>query len=397
MLYAAHAMQRLALEPIHLMAATGQMLLQPISQASTLRPAQASLEMLSRLTRDYRKPVFDLDVSEQVLDETPFAQLLHFTARDRVRDPQHFFLAAPLSGHHATLLRHTVDALLDHGAVTITDWRDARTIPVEAGRFGYDEFVDHLIRFFAVTAQKAERAPHAIAVCQPGPAMVAALTVMTRDSLPGRPASLSIISAPMDTAAAPTEVTRLAAARGIGWFERKVIHRVPFTEPGRGRRVYPGFLQLMGFMAMNPERHMEKQRTVFFDRMRGDDDAADRVVEFYDEYWSVLDVPAEFYLETIERIFQNRELACNTASHHGTAIDPGTVTDVALQTIEAGSDDVCAPGQTQAAHAILSGLSDDRRDHLLAEGVGHYGGFAGRRFRESILPRIATFARRHAG
>lgn len=396
MLYALHAMQRLALEPVHLMAEAGQMLLQPLAGNPATRPAQAMLEMTSRLTRDYGKPGFDLDVPERVIDETAFARLLRFNARPQVADPRLFFLAAPLSGHHATLLRHTVDALLDHGDVVITDWLDARTVPLDAGAFGLDDYADHLARFMAQASAGESRHLSAIAVCQPGPPTVTALTVMARDALPGTPASLSIISAPMDPAAAPTEVTDLAARHPMDWFERHVIHTVPFTETGRGRRVYPGFLQLMGFMAMNPERHMEKQRTAFWDRLHGNDDAADRVVEFYDEYWSVLDLPAEFYLDTIQRVFQDRELINGTATHHGQPIDPAIVTDLALQTIEAGADDVCAPGQTRAAHDILAGIPDARRDHLVAEGVGHYGGFAGSKFRQHVLPRLVAFATEHA-
>jgi poly(3-hydroxybutyrate) depolymerase len=181
----------------------------------------------------------------------------------------------------------------------------------------------------------------------------------------------------------------------MAWFERHVIHSVPVTEPGRGRRVYPGFLQLAGFMSMNPERHLEKQQTAFWDRLRGDDDAADRVIEFYDEYFSVLDLHADFYLETIDRVFQRRALVTGAATHRGQPIDPACVTALALQTIEADADDVCAPGQTVAAHAVLSGVPDHRRDHMVATGVGHYGGFAGSKFRRQVLPRLVAFASRH--
>ncbi|MBK1666755.1 hypothetical protein CKO28_01690 [Rhodovibrio sodomensis] len=396
MLYAMHAAHRMTLEPLHLLAEASQMLLQPFAAIPAIRPAQASLEMLSRMTRDYGKPTFDLDQPERVIQQTPFARLLRFDARAHVENPVLWFVAAPLSGHHATLLRHTVDALLDHGDVVITDWLDARTIPAEAGSFGIDDYVDHLIRFMAQAAAEGTRPLSAIAVCQPGPPMVAAMSVMARDGLPGTPSSLSIISAPMDPAAAPTQVTELAAQHSMAWFERNVIYPVPLTEPGRGRRVYPGFLQLAGFMSMNPERHMEKQQNVFFDRLAGNHDQADRVVEFYDEYWSVLDLPAEFYLQTIDQVFQRRTLATGQATYRDTAIDPSIVQDLALQTVEAGADDVCAPGQTVAAHRILAGLPEDKRNHFVADGVGHYGGFSGTRFRKNILPRMVAFATQHA-
>jgi len=399
MLYNMHAVQRMMLEPFNLAAEAGQMMLAPLAKASfSARAAHASLELISRVTRSYGKPEFGLDVAPAVVAEKPFCRLLHFKAREGAERGRQILLIAPLSGHHATLLRHTVDSFLDHGDVWITDWTCASQVPFGEGRFGIDDFTDYLLDFAPLVAAAAgPRGYHAIAVCQPGPALVSATTVMTASGRADRPRSITLISAPMDSEAAPTEVTRLAKSHSISWFKQNVIHTVPMSLPGAGRRVYPGFLQLAGFMAMDPERHAEKHMTLFFDRLSGQHDAAQKTVEFYDEYWSALDMDGDFYLQTIERIFQNRELMQGRATHRGQPIDPAQVTDVALQTIEGGKDDICAPGQTEAAHAIMRGLPEPLRDHYIEPEVGHYGGFAGSRFRRNILPRILDFADRHAG
>lgn len=398
MLYAAHATQRLMMEPVSVMAEAGQMMLAPFSDRSlTARTTQASLEMISRATRSYDKPAFDLDVEETVLVERPFGRLLHFKCRHDIEKPRNWFVAAPLSGHHSTLLRHTVDTLLETGDVTITDWTCGSRVPVNKGTFSLDDYVAYLIEFMQVLAMRASKRPfHAIAVCQPGPALVMAATVQT---LSGgvRPASMTLISAPMDAEAGPTEVTKLASSHSEDWFRQNVIHSVPFGRPGAGRRVYPGFLQMLGFMSMDPDRHIEKHYNLFMDRLVGNHDAADRVAEFYDEYWSVLDMDEEFYIDSIVRVFQQRELATRTATWRGQPLDPGLIDDIPLQTIEGGRDDICAPGQTEAAHEIMSGLATADRDHHVEPEVGHYGGFAGRRFRENIFPQIDSFAAAYTG
>ncbi len=398
MLYGVHSIQLMMLEPLNLAAETGQMLLAPLTQTSLpARTLHASLELVGRVTRHYGKPEFGLDVEPETMVEKAFCRLLRFSARPEAEPGRRFLLIAPLSGHHATLLRHTVDAFLDRGEVWLTDWTDAAEVPFGAGSFGLDDFTDYLMDFMVrVSGERSDRGFHAVAVCQPGPALVAAVSLMTQSAIGYRPSAMTLISAPMDVEAAPSEVTRLSRSHDISWFKRNVIHTVPFSRAGAGRSVYPGFLQLASFMAMDPERHAEKHLTLFFDRISGQHEAAQKTVEFYDEYWSALDMDAAFYLDTIERVFQKRELALGVATWRGRSVEPAAITDVPLQTIEGEKDDICAPGQTEAAHAILTGLSADQRDHHVEPGVGHYGGFAGGRFRRNILPRIMDFAERHA-
>ncbi len=394
MLYGVHSIHRMMMEPLNLAAETGQALLAPLAQTSlSARTLHASLELVGRATRKYGKPDFGLDVEPEIATEKAFGRLLRFPARPGADRGRRFFLIAPLSGHHATLLRQTVDAFLDHGEVWVTDWTDAAEVPFREGSFGLDDYVDYLLDFMVrVSGDRADRGYHAVAVCQPGPALVTALTLLTQSGLGFRPSAVTLISAPMDVEAAPTEVTRLSRSHDLHWFKQRVIHTVPIARPGAGRRVYPGFLQLAGFMAMDPERHTEKHVTLFFDRIAGQHESAQKTVAFYDEYWSALDMDAAFYLETIDRVFQKRELALGVATWKGRAVRPEVVTDIPLQTIEGEKDDICAPGQTEAAHGILSSLTPDKRDHHVEPGVGHYGGFAGGRFRRNVLPRILSFA-----
>lgn len=398
MLYGVHSIHRMMLEPFNLAAETGQALLAPLANSSfSARTLHAGLELFGRVTRSYGKPEFGLDVEPLVEVEKAFCRLLRFPARPGAEPGRRFLLVAPLSGHHATLLRHTFDAFLDHGEVWITDWTDAAEVPFGEGSFGLDDYVDYLLDCMVrVSGDQPDRGYHAVAICQPGPALVTAVTLLTQSGIGFRPAAMTLISAPMDVEAAPTEVTRLARSHDIAWFKRNVIHTVPLSRGGAGRLVYPGFLQLAGFMAMDPERHAEKHLTLFFDRISGQHEAAQKTVDFYDEYCSALDMDAAFYLETIERVFQRRELALGLATWKGREVRPETVTDVPLQTVEGEKDDICAPGQTEAAHAILSGLPAGLRDHHVEPGVGHYGGFAGGRFRRNVLPRILDFARHHA-
>ena len=397
MLYAAHATQRLMMKPLNMAAQTGQMALDPfVDTNAALRVVQAGFEMVSRATAPYDKPSFDLDVAPVEIDRRSFCRLLRFACRRDHASPQSFFVVAPLSGHHATLLRRTVDALLDHGDVVITDWDCGSQVPKSEGTFGLDDCVSYLIDFMRVLkAREPNRHFHAIGVCQPGPALTTAAAVQAARGEVARPASMTLISAPMDPKAAPTQVTRLADSYPSAWFRSHVIHPVPHGMPGAGRHVYPGFLQLMGFMSMDPDRHLEKHRSLFFDRIAGNDDAADKTAAFYDEYLAVLDLDAELYLDSIVRVFQKRELINGTATYKGQAVDPASVADMGLQTVEGESDDICAPGQTEAAHDILASLPAGRRDRHVEPGVGHYGGFAGRRFKENILPRIVAFAREH--
>ena len=397
MLYAAHATQRMMLKPLNLFAETGQMALSPFSNHNMAASVMhAGFEMLNRATRHYEKPNFDLDVTPEVIESRAFCDLLRFPCRQDLEDPQSFFVVAPLSGHNATLLRPTVDSLLDHGDVVITDWVCGSRVPKKEGSFGLDDFVGYLTDFMRVLkAREPHRAFHAIGVCQPGPPLVTAVALQCARGEVARPTGMTLISAPMDAGAAPTQVTKLANSYSAGWFKTNVIHPVPHGMPGAGRTVYPGFLQLMGFMSMDPDRHMEKHRNLFFDRIHGNHDAAEKTVAFYDEYLSVIDLDADIYLDSIQRVFQRRELVHGKATYRGKPVDPSGITDMGLQTIEGGNDDICAPGQTHAAHDILPGIPAHRRDHHVEPEAGHYGGFAGRRFDANILPRIVEFARRN--
>lgn len=391
--YTLHAMHRRMMEPLNLAAEAGQMMLQPVAAFyPPARFAQASLEMVGRVTRTYAKPDFGLDVEPEVVDDKPFCRLLRFRNRHGRRNAKTLLVVAPLSGHHATLLRDTVDALIEQDDVLITDWTCASQVPAGEGPFDMDDFVAYLMDFMVQADAEAGRGGyHAIAVCQPTVPLLAGVAVMAQRGIDSRPRSMTLMSGPIDPAAAETDVTRLAKRHTLNWFRRNVIHQVPLSHPGAGRQVYPGYLQLAGFMAMNPDRHVEQHTNLFYDRLRGDTQRAQRVADFYDEYLSVLDLDAAFYLDTIERVFQNRELMTGEFTWRGQPVDPGTITDTAVLTVEGGRDDISAPGQTYAAHHLLTNLPDKKKAHHLEEGAGHYGSFAGKRFHTSILPRIREF------
>jgi poly(3-hydroxybutyrate) depolymerase len=397
MIYTLHAFNQRLMEPLNLAAEAGQMWLQPAAAFyPPARMAQASLEMVGRITRTYAKPEFGLDVEPEVLDEKPFCRLLRFANRHGSRDARTLFLVAPLSGHHATLLRDTVDALIEQDDVLITDWTDASQVPVGDGPFGLDDFVAYLLDFMDLAHADSGRAGyHAVAVCQPTVPLLAAVALQAQHGAAAKPQSLTLMSGPIDAGAAETEVTRLANRHTTNWFRRHVIHTVPISHPGAGRDVYPGYLQLAGFMAMNPDRHVEQHANLFYDRLMGEHHRAQKMTDFYDEYLSVLDMDAQFYLETIERVFQRRELASGRFRWRGELVDPGAVTDVPTLTVEGGRDDISAPGQTAAAHTLLSGLPDAQKAHHLEEGAGHYGTFAGRRFHTSILPKLRDWIATH--
>jgi poly(3-hydroxybutyrate) depolymerase len=397
MIYTLHHMRQRMLEPLNLAAETGQMMLQPAANFfAPARFAQASLEMVGRVTRTYAKPDFGLDIEEEVVDEKPFCRLLHFPNRYGRTDGRTILLVAPLSGHHATLLRDTVDAFIEEDEVLITDWTCASQVPTKHGDFGLDGYIDYLLDFLRQGhALAGGQGYHAVAVCQPTVPLLAAVSLMAEAGSPERPRSMTLMSGPIDPAAAPTEVTELAGRHSMDWFRQHVIHKVPLSHPGAGRGVYPGYLQLAGFMAMNPDRHVEQHANLFYDRLRGDHASAQRLTDFYDEYLSVLDMDGAFYLDTIERVFQKRELARGTMTWRNQRVDPAKITDVATLTVEGGRDDISAPGQTAAAHDLLTGLPAAKTAHHLEEGAGHYGSFAGRRFHESILPRLRAFMAEH--
>lgn len=358
-----------------------------------LRPLDAALEMISRFELSHSRPSFKIDtvrvgnrdvpIVEEVALDMPFGQLLHF--RKDVDTPQpRVLVAAPLSGHFSTLLRNTVATLLRDHDVYITDWKNARDVPIEDGNFGVDDYVAYLIRFL----EEIGPGGHILAVCQPCVQVLAAVAVMSEDRNPATPLSMTLMAGPIDTRESPTTVNELATSKPISWFQRSLIARVPPRFPGRGRRVYPGFLQLVAFMTMNMNRHREQHRRMWSHLARGERAEAAKIKEFYDEYFAVLDLTEEFYLETVDRIFQRAELAAGTFTYRGRRVDPSAIRRTALLTVEGGRDDICALGQTAAAHDLCSALRPHLRRHHLQANAGHYGVFSGRRWEHEVYPAV---------
>lgn len=406
MLYQLHDLQHAAWLPIRLVAeatqATFQNPLFPASYTQFGRTVAAGAELLERTTRRFAKPEFGLAgtvidgapvaVTETTVAHKPFCNLVRFE-RAVERDDPKVLLVAPMSGHHATLLRGTVAALLPEHDVYVTDWLDARKVPLARGGFGLDDYVDYVIEFLHLLGPEV----HVIAVCQPAVPVLTAVSVMAQAGDPHQPRSMVLMGGPIDTTAAPTAVTRLAQTRPLSWFEHNVIATVPFYYPGALRQVYPGFIQLTGFMSMNLDRHVGEHLRLFHHLVRGDGESAEQHRRFYDEYLSVMDLPAEFYLETVSQVFQEHALPRGTMRWRGEPVEPRAITRTALMTVEGELDDISAPGQTRAAHRLCSGLRPDQRGEYLQEGVGHYGIFNGRRWREAIMPRVRGFIRTHAG
>lgn len=377
--------------------------LNPVSRTEMGRGLAAMAELFERTTRVYGKPEFGLDetvvgglrvpVVDRVVWKKPFCRLLHFERalpEGRRSDPR-ILLVAPMSGHYATLLRGTVEALLPYAEVYITDWTDARLVPVSAGRFDLDDYVDHVIEILQFLGPNT----HVVGVCQPAvPVLMAAAVMEARDDACA-PATMTLMGGPIDTRINPTAVNRLAQDRGIGWFRENVIMKVPFPQPGFLRDVYPGFLQLTGFMSMNLDRHLISHKDFFWHLVKGDGDSAEKHRTFYDEYNAVMDLTAEFYLQTVEEVFIKHSLPKGEITHRGTRIDASKIRRTALMTIEGENDDISGLGQTEAAHRLCSSIPDDKRVHYVQKDVGHYGVFNGSRFRSEIAPRIVDFALTH--
>ena len=404
MLYHLHELQHAALAPVRLFAEAVQTFYShpwmPASYTSLGRAMAAGAELLERTTRRYPKPAFNLPstringeevaVREMVVYEKPMCQLLHFQRQtDRV-DPR-VLVVAPISGHYATLLRGTVETLLPDHDVYITDWIDARDVSLEAGPFSLDDYIDYireLLHFLGADT-------HILAVCQPSIPVLAAVSLMAADNDPRQPSSMVLMGGPIDTRISPTKVNKLATDKPLSWFESHVINTVPYVHAGRGRRVYPGFLQLQGFMSLNPERHVGEHINLFQNMVRGDGDSAEKHREFYDEYLAVMDLPAEYYLDTIKKVFIEHQLPEGKFYCRDRHVQPALIQHTALMTIEGEKDDITGIGQTEAAHKLCSGLSPDMRVHHVAPKVGHYGVFNGRRWREEIYPHVRDFIRAH--
>ncbi|MEM7542381.1 MAG: polyhydroxyalkanoate depolymerase [Pseudomonadota bacterium] len=374
----------------------------PFSYTLPAKVASATLDIFEGITRRYGKPEFGIEsvtvagrrlaISEEIVHRLPFGDLRRFRREDAeaVTLPK-ILLVAPLSGHYATLLRGTVRALAEDHDVYITDWSDAREVPFAHGDFGFDDYVCYLMRFLTVLGPNT----HVVAVCQPGPAALAATALLAADDDPCRPATLTIMGSPIDTRLSPTVPNELATTRPLDWFEQNVVMRVPFPHTGMMRRVYPGFLQLTGFMQMNLDRHLDAHADHFNNLVKGDGDSVAMHRKFYDEYLAVMDLPAEFYLETIQRVFQEHQLAEGTLRYQGRPVELGAIKETALMTVEGELDDISGIGQTQAAHALCFNIPENRRFDYVQPGVGHYGVFNGSRWRGEIAPRIRDFIASH--
>jgi poly(3-hydroxybutyrate) depolymerase len=372
----------------------------PLSFTTFGKSVAAACELFERSTRRYGRPEWRINstlvggervpVQIATVWERPFCRLLHFE-RSLLHPPRRpqpkILIVAPMSGHYPTLLRGTVEAFLPNHEVYLTEWVDARMVPLADGAFDLDDYIDYVISIL----HKLQGETHVIAVCQPSVPVLAAVAVMEAEDDPYLPNSMVLMGGPIDTRRNPTAVNRLAEQRGTDWFRRNVITKVPFPNPGFMRDVYPGFLQLNGFMSMNLDRHLEAHKDLFMHLVQGDGDSAQKHREFYDEYLAVMDLAAEFYLQTVDTVFVRHALPKGTMKHRGVPVDPARIHRVALMTVEGEHDDISGVGQTEAAHELCINIPADRRIHYLQPEVGHYGVFNGSRFRAEIAPRIADF------
>ncbi len=408
LLYHWYELSHAAVRPARAAADTCRLLLDnpfnPMSHTAIGRHTSAACEVFERTTRRYDKPSFGIDttsvdgaevaVSEEEIWRKPFCRVVHFKrdiAETRAGKDPKVLLVAPMSGHFATLLRGTVETLLPDHEVFITDWQDARDVPASAGSFDLDDYIDYVIDML----EHFKGDVHVFAVCQPSVPVLAAVSRMEADGNANVPCSLILAGGPIDTRVSPTVVNKLAQDKGTDWFAQNVISVVPWPNMGTGRLVYPGFLQLTGFMTMNLDRHVSAHKDLFQHLIEGDGDSADKHCTFYDEYLAVMDLTAEFYLQTIDSVFVRHSLATGEMRHRDKAVNPGNIRRVALMTIEGEKDDITGLGQCRAALDLASGLADHQKYHFEAPGVGHYGIFNGSRFRADIAPRIAQFIRSH--
>jgi polyhydroxyalkanoate depolymerase len=358
-----------------------------------VRNLTAAYELIARAGLTHSRPPYgishvmvgnhEVEVREEAAHVTPFGTLLHFKKDTEVEQPR-VLLVAPLSGHFATLLRGTVRTMLPEHDVYITDWHNMRDAPRSAGKFGFDEYVDHVIKFLEVIGEGA----HVLAVCQPCVAVLEAAAVMAQTENPAQPRSMTLMAGPIDTRVNPTKVNELANSKSIAWFEQNLIARVPFRYPGAFRQVYPGFVQLAAFLSMNIERHIKAHKELYDNLRDGELEKARITKDFYDEYFAVLDLSAEFYLETVQWVFQEHRLPKGTLAWRGEKVEPKAIRRTALLTVEGERDDICAVGQTLAAHELCSSLRPYRKRHHMQAGVGHYGVFSGKKWEQQIYPLV---------
>jgi poly(3-hydroxybutyrate) depolymerase len=372
----------------------------PLSHTPYGRGVAAACELFERTTRRYDKPRFDfketsidgrsVPVVERIVWERPFCNVIAFDRlTGRAKAQPKILMVAPMSGHYATLLRGTAEAFLSTHQVYITDWMDARMVPLAEGRFDLDDYIDYIVEMLHVLGGNT----HVMAVCQPSVPVVAAVSIMEARRDPFVPTSMTLMGGPIDTRRNPTGVNNLAQERGIDWFRNHVITKVPFPHPGMMRDVYPGFLQLNGFISMNLDRHMDAHKQLFANLVKGDGDLVDKHRDFYDEYLAVMDLSAEYYLQTVDTVFVKHLLPKGQMTHRGNPVDLKAIERVAMMSVEGEKDDISGLGQTKAAHELCSSLSSDKKVHYEQKGVGHYGVFNGSRFRSEIMPRVSDFMR----
>ena len=405
MLYQYYELQRATLEPMRMLATGALSLLDfpgnPLRDTPLGRLTAATLDHFEHNTQSFDKPAFghaftriggeDVAVTEEIADRRTWCDLLHFKRAGAPPDDPVLLIVAPLSGHFATLLRGTVEAFLPDHDVYITDWRNARDVRLTAPDFDLDDYIDTVIDYMRLLGPKV----HVLAVCQPAVPVLAATAIMNAAEDPACPATITLIGGPIDTREAPTEVNAFAKRHSLDWFRRNVIHSVPWGSAGFLRRVYPGFLQLAGFMAMNLDKHMEAHWQMFMHLVEGDGESLASKRDFYKEYKSVMDMPADYYLQTISAVFQDHLLPRGLLISRDRPVDCGAITRTALLTVEGERDDISGIGQTKAAHALCRALPDSKRQHHEQPGVGHYGLFNGSRFRAEVAPRIKAFIKAH--
>ena len=410
MLYDAYEFQRSMMAGASRMASFGAGMLNnpanPFAYLGGGAVVGSALEVFAHVNATRGKPAFGLDhtiidgreiaVREEIVLRKDFGQLKRFV-REGVEGGPKLLIVAPMSGHYATLLRGTVERMLPFADVYITDWRDAKLVPLADGHFDLDDYIDYLIAFMeAIGPNEGQGGAHMLAVCQPSVPCYAAVALMSADKHPCRPKTLTMMGGPIDTREAPTAVNTLATERPHAWFEQNVVVKVPMMYPGAGRKVYPGFLQLAGFMSMNLGNHMVSHWEMFKHLVQGDGESADATKSFYEEYRSVCDMTAEFYLQTVDLVFQTHALPKGEMTHRGRRVDPGAITDVAILAIEGERDDISGLGQTKAALTLATSLPDDKKRYLMAEGVGHYGIFNGSKWRNHVAPVVEEWMATHA-
>jgi poly(3-hydroxybutyrate) depolymerase len=399
--YHLYEMNYAAITPMRMINSfTQSILTSPLNIFSQTPPAlfaKAQAALFERATRRYEKPSFGLSntvvegVTYDIREERPlkksFCQLIHFKREGlKLKQPK-ALIVAPMSGHYATLLRNTVEAFIPSHEVYITDWQDARDVPLKDGAFNLDTYIDYVQEFIRFVGEGV----HVMAICQPSVPVLCAIARMEEAKEPIVPKTMTLMGGPMDTRLHPTVVNVLAHDKGLNWFKTKVISQVPAPYKGAGREVYPGFIQLTGFIQMNLQNHIDAHKNLYENIAKGDNEAAVKTEKFYDEYMAVMDLTAEFYLQTIEKVFINHDLAKGTMTHYDALVKPESITRVALMTVEGENDDITGAGQTEITHKLCTNIPDTKRLHYTQAGVGHYGVFSGSRFRSEIAPRIKKF------